>query len=155
RPDQRNTLLDYYRCPFYPPELHLRAHILLLLADGYSWATIAAVLYCSTRTIGRWKGRFERGGLEALFGQPRGPQPRFAPGWAALVVGWVPGWAPRAFGLIRSRWCCEAVAFVLRQVHGLAVSRETVRRWLRRADLVWRRPRPVLRRQDPERKAIL
>jgi hypothetical protein len=37
----------------------------------------------------------------------------------------------------------------------LAVSRETVRRWLHREGLVWRRPRPVLRRQDPEREAIL
>jgi transposase len=31
------------------------------------------------------------------------------------------------------------------------VSRETVRRCLRRAELVWRRPRPVLRPQDPRR----
>src|SRR5205823_1159229 len=35
------------------------------------------------------------------------------------------------------------------------VSRETVRRWLRGADLVWRRPRPVLRRRDPCRSAKL
>lgn len=37
----------------------------------------------------------------------------------------------------------------------LAVSRETVRRWLHRADLVWRRPRPVIRRPDPLRQAKL
>lgn len=154
-PEQRNTLLNFYRCPFHTSELRLRAHIVLLLADGYPWATIAAVLYCSTRTIARWKDRFEHGGVDALFGQPRGPRPRFAAGWAALVVGWVTGLAPRAFGLLRSRWCCEAVVLVLWQVHGLTVSRETVRRWLHRADLVWRRPRPVLRRQDPEREAIL
>ena len=33
------------------------------------------------------------------------------------------------------------------------VSRETVRRWLRSEDIVWRRPRPVLERQDPQREA--
>src|SRR5262245_63775170 len=85
-PDERNTLLDHYRCPFAEPELRLRAHILLLLADGYPWATIAAVLYCSTRTIARWKRRFAKSRLDALPGQPRGPRPRLAARWAALAV---------------------------------------------------------------------
>jgi putative transposase len=35
--------------------------------------------------------------------------------------------------------------------HQVRVSRETVRRWLHEANLVWRRRRPVLRRQDPQR----
>jgi transposase len=56
---------------------------------------------------------------------------------------------------LRSRWCCATVALLLGRLHGVAVSRETVRRWLHRADLVWRRPRPVLRRQDPRREEIL
>ena len=42
--DERNTLLDYYRSPFHDPELRRRAHLLLLLADGHTWATIVAVL---------------------------------------------------------------------------------------------------------------
>jgi hypothetical protein len=44
------------------PRVRLRAHVLLLLADGFTRATITAVPYCSTATIDRWKGRFERGG---------------------------------------------------------------------------------------------
>jgi transposase len=152
---ERNTLLDYYRCPYHQPELRLRAHILLLLADGYAWATIAAVLYCSTRTIARWKGRFEESRLDALAGARRGPKPRLATRRAALVVSWVIEQTPRAFGLFRSRWCCAAVVLLLWRTHHLAVSRETVRRWLHRADLVWRRPRPVLSRTDPDHDAIL
>jgi hypothetical protein len=36
-PDERKTLLDYLRT--HPdPHLRLRAHIILLLADGYTWA---------------------------------------------------------------------------------------------------------------------
>ena len=31
------------------------------------------------------------------------------------------------------------------------VGRETVRRWLRDAGLVWRRPRPTIRPKDPDR----
>jgi DDE superfamily endonuclease len=47
------------------------------------------------------------------------------------------------------------VAVLLRDDHAAPVSRETVRRWLRSAGLVWRRPRPTLRPKDPERQAKL
>lgn len=152
--DERTTLLDHLRrAP--QPDLRLRAHIILLLADGYTWQAITQVLYCSTRTIARWKERFQQGRLSALRGQPRGGPTRLAARWAALAVTWVTACTPRSFGFLRSRWCCAAVALLLRQRHRVEVSRETVRRWLRRAQVVWRRPRPVVKRQDPERATIL
>ena len=154
-PAERNTLLDYYRAPFHDPALRLRAHIILLLADGRTWATIAAVLFCSTRTIDRWHKRFARGRVEALLGRARGRPPRFARHFADLVAFWVTQLTPRAFGYLRSRWSCALLAAAVWQRCHLAVSRETVRRWLRGADLVWRRPRPVLERRDPDREAIL
>jgi transposase len=154
-PDERNTLLDYYRAPFYDPALRLRAHIILLLADSHTWATIATVLFCSTRTIDRWQERFAFGRLEALFGRPRGRRPRLAQRLADLVVWWVTQVTPRTFGYLRSRWSCALLAVVVWQRCHLAVSRETVRRWLRGADIVWRRPRPVLDRRDPDRAAKL
>jgi putative transposase len=153
-PDQRDTLLRYYRGPF-DPRLRLRAHVLLLLDDGWPWDDIARALYCSTRTIARWRARFRRDGLKALPGLPTGAPRRFGAAWAALAVAWVLRLTPRAFGLFRSRWCCQTLALLLGRLHHVAVSRETVRRWLHRADLVWRRPRPVLERRDPDRAAIL
>jgi transposase len=72
-----------------------------------------------------------------------------------MIVRWVTALAPPEFGFARSRWTCEAVAVVLREDHGVRVSRETVRRRLHESDLVWRRPRPVVRRCDPERAAKL
>jgi putative transposase len=149
-PDQRATLLRYSRGPF-DPRLRLRAHILLLLDDGHSWDHIARTLYCSTRTIARWKERFQHQGLQALPGLPPGPPRRFGAPGAAVVVHWVLHLTPRAFGLFRSRWCCQTLVLLLWRLHGIQVSRETVRRCLHEADLVWRRPRPVLRRQDPQR----
>jgi putative transposase len=113
------------------------------------------VLYCSSRTIALWKTRFEHGGTAALFGTPPGPRRRLGWVWAALAVAWVRHLRPRSFGLCRSRWCCAALALLLGRLHGVTVSRETVRRWLRQGGLVWRRPRPVLERKDPEREAIL
>jgi transposase len=147
-------LLALYRSP-HDPDVRLRAHIILLLADGLTWATIAAVLFCSSRTIGRWKNRFEQGGIDALAGQPTGAPKRLSASWTAVLIGWVTAATPRAFGLLRSRWCCETLALLLWQQHGLAVSRETVRRRLHQAGLVWRRPRPVLGRSDPDRQAKL
>ncbi|HMB04281.1 MAG TPA: helix-turn-helix domain-containing protein, partial [Isosphaeraceae bacterium] len=46
------ALLDRYRKD-RDPEVRFRAHILLLLADGYTWATVATILFCSSRTIVR------------------------------------------------------------------------------------------------------
>jgi len=151
---ERAELLDHLRhAP--QPELRLRAHIVLLLADGHSWSLLVSVLYCSTRTIARWKRRFEQGRVAGLLDRPRGTPVRLGQQWVQTLVQWVTEQTPRAFGFFRSRWCCALLALLLQRRHRLSVSRETVRRRLHGAGLVWRRPRPVLRRQDPEREAIL
>jgi putative transposase len=151
RPDQRNTLLRHYRRAAQP-DWRLRAHVLLLLADGWTWATIACLLYTSSSTIARWQARFLAGGLDAVF--EAAPRRRCSP-WVAVVVRWVLELAPADKGFARSRWSCEAVAIVLAEDHQVQVSPETVRRWLRQAGLVWRRPRPVLRPKDPQRESKL
>lgn len=151
---QRKALLHLYR--HHPqPEVRHRAHLLLLVADGYTWQTIAAVLYTSTSTIARWQQRFDDGGLLALAGQRPGRRPCLWSYWAGVAVRWVTQQTPRAFGFLRSRWTCALVVVLLWRWYQLAVSRETVRRWLHQADLVWRRPRPVVHRPDPLRQAKL
>jgi transposase len=72
-----------------------------------------------------------------------------------MIVRWVIALAPTGYGFARSRWTCEEVAIVIREDHGVRASRETVRRRLRESDLVSRRPRPVVRRRNPERAAKL
>ena len=146
----RNALLDLYRRT-NDPQVRLRAHILLLLAEGYAWTLIAAVLFTSVSTINRWQQRFRAGGLEAVVG-PRPPRASaWSAWWVALVIQWVTLRSPTDFGFVRSRWSCATAVVLLRQDYRVRVSRETVRRCLRRADLVWRRPRPVLRPKDPRR----
>jgi len=151
---QRQALLDRYRKD-RDPEVRFRAHILLLLAEGHTWATVAALLFCSSRTIDRWVKRFGQEGVDGLTGHKPGRPFRFAACWVATVVAWVTSKAPRDFGFLRSRWCCEAVALVMLREHDLEVSRETVRRWLHRGGLVYRRPRPTLGPTDEERQAKL
>src|SRR5262249_38089454 len=103
----------------------------------------------------RWRDRFQRRGLAALAGQPRGAPRRLSSGWIAVVASWTLQLTPRAFGLLRSRWCCQTLALLLGRLHHVAVSRANVRHWRHQADPVWRRPRPVLSRTDPDRDAIL
>ena len=153
-PAERKRLLAMYRR--HPdPEVRRRAHIVLLLVDGWSWSAIASALYCSSRTIDRWKKRYEQGGTEALFGTRRGRHSLVSAWSIAMVMTWVTSHVPTDFGFLRSRWTCECLAVLLLDVASIGVSRETVRRWLHRENLVWRRPRPVLRPDDAERAVRL
>jgi transposase len=153
-PAERQDLLDLYRRSA-DSNIRLRAHILLLLDAGFPWVTISAVLFCSLSTISRWKQRFEAEGVDAIRGRPRGRRRSGIHIWASLVVRWVLTLSPADFRFARSRWSCEAVAVVLQQDYRVRVGRETVRRWLGDADLVWRRPRPTIRPNDPNRERTL
>ena len=85
RDSQRKELVRLYR-KTHDPTLRLRAHIILLLADGWTWATIAAVLFCSSKTIACWQQRFLQGGVAALGGRRRGRASWFDLFWITLVV---------------------------------------------------------------------
>src|SRR4051794_15448933 len=151
---QRDELLNLYRKD-PDPELRFRAHILLLLGEGYAWDTIEAMLFCSSRTVDRWLKRFQAEGVAGLTGRKRGRPFRFGLGWVAVLVSWVTTKTPRDFGFLRSRWSCALLARLLRDREGVSASRETVRRWLHRGHLVYRRPRPVLVPDEEQRQAKL
>jgi putative transposase len=151
---QRDELLQVYRKD-PEPEPRFRAHILLLLAEGRSWSDIEAVLFCSSRTIDRWRKRYQVEGITGLTGRKRGRPFRLGLGWVAFLVTWVTTKAPRDFGFLRSRWSCALLALLLREREGVEASRETVRRWLHRGNLVYRRPRPTLKPDEEERQAKL
>jgi transposase len=153
-PEPRAALLDRYRKD-PEPDVRFRSHILLLLDDGLPWATVASLLFCSSRTIDRWVKRFAAEGLEGLGGPKPGRPFRFAADWIEVVVEWVTEAVPRDFGFLRSRWSCGTLALLIRERHGAAIGRETVRRWLRGGGLVDRRPRPVLGPTDEQREAKL
>jgi putative transposase len=145
----RKMLLGLYR-KSPDPAIRLRAHVVLLLADRYAWNQIAAMLFTTPRTISRWKKRFERDGVESVFGGSRGRPLVLVAWWVAVVVRWVIQKTPRDFGFLRSRWSCGTLVLLLWEQQHLHVSAETVRRHLAREQLVWRRPRPVLGPKDPE-----
>jgi transposase len=151
-PTAYQALLEQYR-KGSDPHRRLRAHLILLLAQGYSWEVIAGVLFCSTRTIARWKTRVQDRGVTAVLGPPPAPQTRLGSWWSAVVAEWVTELTPRHFGFLRSRWCCGVIVLLLLEIHHLQVSAETVRRWLHSEQLVW--GRPVVGPLDPDREVKL
>src|SRR5438309_883224 len=109
---ERKPLLHLYRHGA-DPQTARRAHILLLLDDGFPWAAIAAVLFTSPGTIARWQQRFLEGGVAAPAGRTPGRRPWFSWHWADVVVGWVTQRSPRDLGFLRSRWTCAVAAALL------------------------------------------
>lgn len=151
RAAERKALLDIVKTGDTHAQ-RLRAHLLLLLADGLSWLTIAGVLFTSSSTINRWRQRFLDGGLTAVVDAAgRRRASRRSRLWIGVIFRWVTTLAPTDFGLVRSRWTCGTVVLLLQENYGVHVGRETVRRWLHQQDLVYRRPRPVLGPKDPKR----
>ena len=84
RPADRKALSEEWR-QAATPDRRLRAHILLLLDDGHSWALIAAVLFTSSSTIYRWRRRYLGGGLDAVLARPGRGRLGW---WPAVVVRW-------------------------------------------------------------------
>jgi transposase len=74
--EEREVLERWARRPTSAQALALRCRIVLAAADGERSKDIAARLGCATQTVGRWRGRFARRGIDGLHDEPRPGKPR-------------------------------------------------------------------------------
>ena len=74
--EERAVLERWARRPKSSQALALRCRIVLAAAAGEQSKEIAARLGCSKSTVGRWRGRFARRGLDGLHDEPRPGKPR-------------------------------------------------------------------------------
>ena len=146
--EDRKTLLKSYRSGS-DVRAARRAHIVLLLAEGWSYREVCSIAFASCDLVADCVRRFRRGGVKAVI-EPRNSAEQSVPSWLVKVVGWLTTKTPQDFGYFRRRWSCETLAEVLAWETGLRLSRETIRRGLQRMALVWRRPRPVVGLKDPD-----
>ena len=135
----------------------LALHLLLLCAAGRSPTEIAAVLFCSRSTVYRVVRTYRAGQWEELAegeepdreSRPRWPR-ALSPSLKRSVLAILQA-VPRACGWCRTRWSCATIALELQARRGIAVSGETVRRWLHELGWEWKRAKLVAKDDDPQR----
>ncbi len=143
---QRNKLLDYYR--HHPdPSVRSCAQIILLLADGHPWKSIEDMLFCSSRTIDRWRKRFEDGGVEALLGYPIGAPSRWSE-QAEAILREALKHSPDELGYLPMNWTVLLLREHIEREWGQKPSDLQIRRELDRLDYVWKRPGLDLRGRE-------
>src|SRR5213080_1044216 len=74
--EDRQVLERWARRPKSSQALALRCRIVLAAAEGRSSTEITAELGCTGSTVGRWRGRFARRGIDGLHDEPRPGKPR-------------------------------------------------------------------------------
>jgi transposase len=74
--EDRVVLMRWTRRAKTAQSLALRARIVLACADGASNTEVGTRLNTTNATVGKWRERFRRGGLDCLYDEPRPGAPR-------------------------------------------------------------------------------
>ena len=74
--EEREVLERWVRRPKTSQALAFRCRVVLAAAEGRSSTEIASELGCNLSTVGKWRGRFARRGLDGLHDEPRPGKPR-------------------------------------------------------------------------------
>jgi transposase len=75
-PEDRERLESLAHGARSQPLLARRARVVLACAEGFDNRTVARKLRCSVGMVGKWRARFLKAGLEALYDEPRPGAPR-------------------------------------------------------------------------------
>jgi transposase len=117
-----------------------RARIILMLADGASYAKVAEATGCSSATIALWKQRFVADGVPGLAGRHRGSKPRvLTPKLEARILNWTRKKPPHG----ATQWSTRTLG------KHLKVSHTIIARAWQRAGLQPHRLERYMRSNDP------
>ncbi|MEM6272786.1 MAG: IS630 family transposase [Bacteroidota bacterium] len=124
--EQRTELLSLTRSQKIQHRYHVRAQIVLMLADGKSYDEVQQKLSLSRSIVAKWKKRFVEVGLDGLKDKPgRGKAPIYSPADEARVLELATSKPPKGY----STWSQGRIA------KELGMSQSTVQRILSRQDL--------------------
>lgn len=129
----------------------LRRRVVAAIDDGMSIAEAARTFGVSRQGIYNWLDRVAESGQRGLKSRPRGRPPgsSLAPHQAATIVRMILGGCPDQLRLPFALWTREAVAMLIEQRFGIALSLSTVGRYLRHWGLSPQKPRSRAFEKDP------
>lgn len=125
--------------------------ILSLWETGGNLSETARRCHASRNSVRLWKARFEADGEAGLRPLERGREEWKASAEALAKLSELVRTEPSAYGYLRSRWSSELLALEMARGGIVEVHATTVRRWLSRVCVVWRRARPTLCIADPRK----
>jgi transposase len=133
----------------------LRAQMVLLCARGYRVPQIAQIHDCGADVVRLWLHRYAQKGSAGLADAPRSGRPP-KDRLAAAIVDTQASQSPACAGQARAFWTVATLTAFLLSRYRLALSRSSVRRYLRAKGWRWARPRLApARKADPEAPAKL
>lgn len=147
---QRARLDELYRTTKVP-RLRTRAQMVFFSADqGFTAPEIAALVRESESTVQRWLKRFLSEGVEGLMDQPHpGRRSEVTDAYCQALLAAVRQ-RPRSLDLPFSMWTLQRLVDYLAEKTGLRFSDETIRRLLKKNEIVMSRPQHKISSPDPE-----
>jgi len=131
--------------------LRARSQMILLAAEqGLTAPAIARIVRVDEDTVLLWLKRYMAEGINGLTDKPRSGGPaKVTPEYRERLVH-VVRQRPRSLGQPYSMWTLQRLADYMAEQTGLRVEDETVRLYLKAADIVLSRPQHKITSPDPE-----
>lgn len=129
---------------------HVRQLVaMLMLHQGMTVTDVARLLCAARSSVGKWINWFTLHGAEGL----KSLRPGRALHWPVAdilhILLLLVQRSPKDFGWLRSRWSTELLALVVNRRFDMTLHRTALHRYLKQADIVWRRARTNAENQRP------
>lgn len=148
-PDEERQLMRKEAQQTYDKNHARRLIAMLMLYQGMTVTDVARLLCAARSSVGRWINWFTLHGVEGLKSLRPGRAPRWPVADILQLLPLLVQRSPKDFGWLRSRWSTELLVLVINRLFDVTLHRSTLHRYLRQADMVWRRAAPTLKIKDP------
>jgi putative transposase len=133
----------------------IRAHMILLSAEGYTVPEIVEIHDTTNVTVYKWFDRFDAQGPEGLYDQARSGRPSKVDEEVEQEVEEAMSEPPTERGYNCTIWTTALLQAHIEDALDVTVCDDTVRRTLHKLDYRWRRPRWAVEREDPRSTEIM
>ncbi|EAA3641313.1 TPA: IS630 family transposase [Salmonella enterica subsp. enterica] len=148
-PDEERQLMRKEAQQTHDKNHARRLIAMLMLHQGMTVTDVARLLCAARSSVGRWINWFTLHGVEGLKSLRPGRAPRWPVADILQLLPLLVQRSPKDFGWLSSRWSTELLALVINRLFDVTLHRSTLHRYLRQADMVWRRAAPTLKIKDP------